>query len=254
MRSRCSVLITVLVLAAASRVQGQVLEARAPRFLDQWVWSIGAFGGIPLGDFRKHEDGGGGFELMVGVQPWRRQPLVIRTHLASLVYGNVQATGYQDVCDIFSCRTETVEYTARNHVMTSMHIGPEFFATDGFIRPFTYAMLGVTWFNSWANLQPTSATGPSGESASLFSSHNFSTAYGAGVRFVKTRFGREFGLELAARVNRNAKARYLTEEGVRINSSNQWEVTPTQTAAHVLGIHVGFWMGPYINWNERRVR
>ncbi|HEX7938326.1 MAG TPA: hypothetical protein VF483_04990 [Gemmatimonadaceae bacterium] len=243
-----------VALFVASPVMGQVLDARPPRLLDQWVWSIGAFGGIPLGDFRKHENGGGGFELMAGVQPWRRQPLVIRAHLASLVYGTVDAQGYQDVCDFFGCRTDTVSYNARDHVMTSFHIGPEFFATDGFLRPFVYSMLGVTWFNSWANLQPASAGGPSEGSTSLFSSHNFSTAYGAGVRFVKTRFGREYGLELAARVNRNAKARYLTEDGVRVNSSNQWEVTPTQTAAHVLTIHVGFWMGPYINWNERRIR
>lgn len=249
------ILAAAFALALAGRVEGQLLEARAPRLLDQWTWSLGAFGGIPLGDFRKHEDGGGGFELMVGFQPWRRQPLSIRTHIATLIYGNVSATGYQDVCDIFSCHQETVEYTARNHVMTSMHFGPEFFATDGFLRPFTYAMFGVTWFNSWANLQPTSAGGPSEGSASLFSSHNFSTAYGAGVRFVKTRFGREFGFELAARVNRNAKARYLTEGGVQYDSaSNTYFVTPTQTAAHVLGIHVGFWMGPFINWDERRVR
>ena len=252
---RATKLFAALMLVSATRVEGQLLEARAPRFLDQWTWSVGAWGGIPLGDFRKHEDGGGGFELMVGVQPFRRQPLTIRTHIATLVYGNITAVGSQDVCDFFGCTTETVEYTARNHVMTSMHIGPELFATDGFLRPFGYAMFGATWFNSWANLQPTSPGGPSEGSASLFSSHNFSTAYGAGLRFVKTRFGREFGFELAARVNRNAKARYLTEEGVQYDStSNTFYVTPTQTAAHVLGIHVSFWMGPYINWNERRVR
>jgi len=250
---RRTLLVAGLALVCAGRGEAQVLEARQPRFLDQWVWSFGVFGGLPLGDFHKHEDGGGGFELMVGVQPWRRQPFAIRSHLATLVYGSVDEQGQQQVCDIFSCRIETVDYNARNHVMTSLHFGPEFFATDGPFRPFAYAMFGITWFNSWANLQPTSPTGPSGESTSLFSSHNFSTAYGAGMRFVKTRFGREFGLELAARVNRNAKARYLTEDGVRINASNQWEVTPVRTAAHVLGIHIGFWMGPYINWDERRI-
>jgi hypothetical protein len=251
---RRHVLSAFLLCALASTASSQVLEARQPRRMDQWVWSLGGFGGIPLGDFRKHENGGGGIELMVGVQPWRRQPLVIRSHIATLIYGNVQATGYQDVCDFFGCRTETVDYTARNHTMTSLHVGPEFFATDGFYRPFVYAMFGTTWFNSWANLQPTSPTGPTQGSASLWSSNNFSTAYGAGIRFIRTRFGREFGFEFAARVNRNAKAEYLTEDGVRINASNEWEVTPVQTAAHVLGIHMSFWMGPYINWNERRIR
>jgi hypothetical protein len=250
-----AVVVCVLSLLGVSRVDGQIFDQRPNLFRDQWVWSLGAFGGIPLKDFRKHENGGGGFELMVGVQPWRRQPMTIRTHVATLIYGAVKGVGYQDVCDFFGCTTETVEYTARNHVMTSLHIGPEFFAIDGPIRPFAYAMYGITWFNSWANLQPSSPGGPTQSSASLFSSHNASAAYGAGVRFVATRFGREFGFELAGRVNRNDKARYLTEQGVQIDStSNTWYITPTQSAAHVLGIHMSFWMGPYINWNERRVR
>jgi hypothetical protein len=242
-----------LALACATVAEAQVLSARPPRLLDQWVWSAGGFAGIPLKDFRKHENGGGGFEGMLGFQPFRRQPLTFRTHLSFLIYGSIPGTGYQDVCDIFGCRTETVEYTARNHTMTAWHFGPEFFATDGFIRPFTYAMFGRTWFNSWANDPPTEPGGGSAGSTKLFSSNNFSTAYGAGVRFAGTRFGREFGLEVSGRVNRNVKARYLTEAGVAIDTvANEWVITPTQTAAHLLGIHVSFWMGPYINWNERR--
>ncbi len=242
-----------LTASANAQVFG-ASEVRPPRFLDQWVWGFDLFGGIPLGDFRKHENGGGGAEFMVGVQPWRRQPLLIRSHVATLIYGSVDAQGFQDVCDIFGCRTETVSYTARNHVMTSLHVGPEFFATDGPVRPFGFALLGITFFNSWANLQPTTPGGTSPGSSSLFSSNNFSTAYGAGVRFVKTKYGREFGLELASRVTRNAKARYLTEGGMTLRLDSTWDVTPQQSAAHVLGIHLGFWMGPYINWNERRER
>jgi len=166
----------------------------------------------------------------------------------------VRATGYQDVCDFFGCTTETVEYTARSHTMNSLHIGPEFFAIDGRIRPFGYAMAGVTWFHSSLNEPPTSPGGPSPGSQSLFWSNNFSTAYGAGLRFVGTRFGREMGFELAARVNRNAKATYITDGDVFFNSDGSVTITPQHTAAHVLGVHIGFWMGPYINWNERRGR
>lgn len=251
-RAQIALALTVLCTVPA---EAQLLDARPARTIDQWVWSFGAWGGIPLKDFRKHENGGGGFELMVGYQPWRRQPLAIRSHIATLVYGNVKGVGYQDVCDIFGCTRETVEYTARNHVMTSMHFGPEFFATDGRMRPFAYAMYGITWFNSWANLQPTSPGGPSEGSVSLFSSHNASAAYGLGVRFVGQKFGREIGFELAARVNRNPVARYLTERGVQIDSTtNTWYISPTQSAADVLGIHIAFYMGPFINWDERRVR
>ena len=245
-------LAAIAACVASVAADGQVVQARPPRFLDQWVFSVDAFGGFPLGDFHLHEDGGGGFQVMVGVQPWRRQPLLIRTHVATLVYGSVDAKGYQDTCDILGCRTEEVDYTARSHTMTSWHVGPEFFATDGTWRPFGYAMAGITWFHSWANDPPTSPGGPSTGSQSLFSSHNFSTAYGLGTRVVGQKFGREFGLELASRVTRNAKANYLTDGGVVFHTDGTTTVQPIQTAAHVLSIHVGFFMGPYINWNERR--
>jgi hypothetical protein len=190
-------------------------------------------------------------EGMLGFQPWRRQPLLIRGHISSLVYGSVQAEGQQQVCDFFSCHTETVSYNARSHTMTSLLAGPEFFATDGAWRPFAFALAGATFFRSWANLKPQSPSG-SESSVTLFSARNFSTSYGAGVRYVWTRFGREYGVEMASRVTRNAGARYLTESGLVQRPDGLFDVTPRQSAADVLGIHLGFWMGPYINWNERR--
>lgn len=252
--ARCTLLLVAGLSMLAEPAGGQVLEARQPRLLDQWVFSAGLFGGIPLGDFHKNEDGGGGFELMLGFQPFRRQPLLLRTHVATLMYGRVTATGYQDVCDIFGCTTEEVEYTARTHTMTSWHTGPEFFAIDGSIRPYGFALAGITWFHSSANEPPTTPGGPSTGSVSLFSSHNFSTAYTLGTRFVRSKFGREYGLDLGARVTRNAKANYLTDGGVRFYADGSMAVVPIQTAAHVFSIHVGFFMGPYINWNERRPR
>jgi hypothetical protein len=251
---RFSVRFALGALLLSGGVGAQVLEARPPSMADQWVFSAGAFGGIPLGDFRKHENGGGGWEFMLGFQPFRRQPMTIRAHFAQLIYGNITNTGYQEVCDFFGCTQEEIQYTARSHTMTSIHIGPEFFATDGFIRPFLYALVGTTWFHSSLNEPPTSPGGPSPGSTSLFWSNNMSAAYGAGVRFVGTRFGREMGLELAGRVTRNDKASYIVDGGVFFDSNGDVIITPVNTAAHVLGIHLSFYMGPFINWNERRPR
>jgi hypothetical protein len=244
---RVALLTTLLAQAAGA----QVIKAREPRLLDQWVFGASMFGGIPVGEFKKHEDGGGGGEVMIGFQPFRRQPLLLRGHVASLLYGAASAYGYQDVCDAFGCWTEEVRYNARNHTMTFLQAGPEFMATDGSWRPFGFALAGVTFFNSWANLRPTTPSGPAPSSESIFSSSNFSTAYGAGVRRVGISFGRESGFEIAFRVTRNAKAQYLTEDGLRRNSDGTWAVTPRTGAANVAGIHLGFWLGPYINWNER---
>ena len=205
-----------------------------------------------MGDFRRDEDGGGGGEFMLGIQPYRRQPLVLRMTVSSLVYGTAEATGFQDVCDAFTCWTEEVRYNARDHTMTVLQFGPEFMATDGHWRPFGYAVLGYTFFNSWANIQPTTPTGQGPESQTLFSSHNASSSYGTGLRYVRTKFGREHGFEFGFRFTRNAEASYLTERGISRNQDGTYSVSPRTGAANVLGIHIGYWMGPYINWNERR--
>jgi hypothetical protein len=247
---RSLLLSALLSCFLAANSSAQVISAREPKLLDQWVFGGSLFAGIPVGEFRKAEVGGGGGELMFGFQPFRRQPLLVRGQVGSLLYGTASAYGYQDVCDAISCWTEQVRYNARNHTMTFLQAGPEIMATDGTWRPFGYALAGYTFFNSWANLKPTTPTGTT-SSQSLFTSHNFSTSYGAGVRRVGTSFGRESGWELAFDVTRNAKARYLTEAGLVRRSDGTWDITPRSGAANVLGIHIGFWVGPYINWNER---
>src|SRR5689334_11123183 len=111
--------VVVMLLLTVGVAPAQVLDARLPRVSELWLYSIGGLRVLPLGDFGKHENGGGGFELMVGFQPFRREPLSIRTHVAWMIYGAVTGTAYQDTCDVFGCRTETVDYNARDHVMTS---------------------------------------------------------------------------------------------------------------------------------------
>lgn len=241
--------ITLLATLLAGTADAQVIQAREPKLKDQWVFGLNGFAGIPVGDFRKHEDGGGGAEMTIGFQPFRREPLVLRGTGGFLLYGRFNRNREADICDAFgNCTTEVVFYNARYHNMSFFQAGPELMATDGPWRPFAFALAGVTFFNSWANYGDPNR---SETSTSLLSSRNFSTAYGAGVRKVGRTFGRESGFELAFRVTRNAKARYLTEEGVRPRGDGTFEVTPRTGAANVAGIHIGIWMGPYINWNER---
>lgn len=244
---------SILSLLLTLPLGAQVLSPRDPSWTDLVVFSVSGFGGLPMGEFRNHENGGGGLDVMLGVQPIRRQPLVLRTQFAWMQYDGASAWGYQDVCDEFgACWTEEVQYKARNHSMFQLHGGPEIMATDGRWRPFGYALAGWTWFRSWVNLQPSTPSGPDPESQHLFSSRNVSTAYGAGVRRVGTFIGRESGWELSSRFVRNAKASYLTESGVVRNSDGTYSVTPRHGAANTLGFHIGFWIGPRVNWNERR--
>jgi len=241
---------TLLLGLLAQTAGGQIFSVRQPRLRDQWTFGGNFIAGIPVGEFRQNENGAGGGQLTFGFQPFRREPLVLRAQVGTLMYGTASAYGYQDVCDATGCWTEQVRYNARSHTMSSIHAGPELMATDGKYRPFGYALAGYTFFNSWANLLPTTPTGTT-STQSLFSSHNFSTSYGGGLRRVGKTFGRESGLELAFDVTRNANARYLTEAGLSRQTDGTWIISPRSGAANVLGIHLGFWVGPYINWNER---
>lgn len=245
---RIALLTTLLALPASA----QVIESRLPKVTDQWLFSGSLFGGLPVGEFKNHEDGAGGIALMLGFQPWRRQPLVMRADFAGMQYGNVNARAFQDVCDaVGNCWTEEVTYSARNHNMMFFQAGPEFMATDGTWRPFGFALVGTTVFSSRATVLANTPLGPDTETRNLFASSNLSTAYGAGVRRVTTKHGREGGFELSLRVTRNAKARYLTESGMNRRADGTWDVSPREGAANVLGIHLGFWVGPHIMWNER---
>ena len=245
--------IAFIALLVAAPSSAQVIGARQASRSDQWTFGVAAYGGIPVGEFRQHENGGGGGEIVVGYQPWRRQPAVLRGQFGALLYGSASAEGYQDVCDEdgTNCFTELVSYRARNHTMMFLQGGPEFMATDGTWRPFGYALAGWTFFNSWANPKRTTPSGPDPESVHLFSSRNFSTTYGVGLRRVGEGGGRASGFEFGARVTRNAKARYLTEDGVYRLPNGQYAVMPRNGAANVLLIHVGWYVGPRVGWWER---
>lgn len=243
---------SLLLVLLAGPLAAQVIQPREPKWTDKWNFGIGLFGGVPVGEFKNNVDGGGGLDVMLGFQPWRRQPLSIRGNAVLMDYGGLRQRGYQEVCDQFgSCFYDEVEFDARNHTAMFFQGGVELMATDGRWRPFSFALAGTTLFHS---TMTTPATSPSGTNSSetLFSSHNFSTAYGLGFRRVGTRWGRETGFEISSRLTRNGKSSYLTEGSITQDADGTVRFTPREGAANIIGVHIGFWMGPYINWNERR--
>lgn len=192
-------------------------------------------------------------DIFLGFQPFRREPLSFRGNVQFMKYGSLKARGFQDVCDGFgNCQTEEVEYDARAHNMYLFQAGPEIMAVDGKLRPYAFALAGATVFNSTETLAPSSPSGQGPVTESFFTSSNFSTSYGGGLRYVGTRWGRESGFEISGRFTRNMKATYLTEKGITRQPDGTWVAVPHNGAAHVIGIEIGFWLGPYINWNERR--
>jgi hypothetical protein len=243
--------IAVLATFLASGAEAQIFGSRSPRQTDQWIFNIQGLAALPVGDFRKDEKLGGGVEIAVGFQPFRRQPLVLRTNLGGIMYERYSDNYDGEVCDYFgnNCTQETLFYDSQSHYMSFIQAGPEFMATDGRWRPYGFALAGVTFFNSTARFGDASSS--SSAPRSLFASHNFSTSYGIGVRRIGSNFGREGGWDFAVRFTRNAKARYLTENGVYRDANGNYAISPRSGAANVLFIQIGVTGGPFVNWNER---
>jgi hypothetical protein len=239
--------LAVLPLATAA---AQIIQPNQAKATDLFTVGASFMGGLPVGEFRREDNGGFGGEVVLGFQPFRGQPLLIRGSAGGMKYGSRKAWGYQETCDDNGCWLEEQEYDARSHSMYNLQIGPEVFLTSGTIRPFAFATLGRTFFSSRANFKPTT---PYGEewSQGIFSSNNFSTTYGGGLRWMATTSGRQIGFELSARVHRNIGAEYLTEPRVTENPDGSLVIDPAYGAAHVLGIQLGIWFGPHVRWNQR---
>jgi hypothetical protein len=223
----------------------QSRQERQPSWTDKWILGVSGFGGIPVGEFKDHEDGGGGAEFVLGFQPFRGQPLSLRGNASFMDYGGVRQRGFQESCDAFgNCWFDEIEFDASDHTMFVFQGGAELMPTVGAWRPFAFALAGTTLFRSNATITATSPSGPEQETESIFSSSNFSASYGVGIRRITVVGGRELGFELSTRFLQNAKASYLTEESVTQNPDGSYTTTPRNGAANIVGIHLGVWLGP----------
>lgn len=239
-----------LAVAPAAAASGQIIQPPAPKITDLFTIGASFQGGLPVGDFRREDNGGFGGEVVLGFQPFRGQPLLLRASGGGIKYGTKKAWGYQETCDDSGCWVEEKEYDARSHSMYTFQFGPEFFLTTGKVRPFAFATVGRTVFSSRANFKPTTPYGQEW-SQGIFSSNNLSTTYGGGLRWMATQAGRQIGFEMSGRVHRNIGAEYLTERRVVENPDGSLTIDPAYGAAHVVGIQLGIWIGPHVRWNSR---
>jgi hypothetical protein len=239
------------LILTSSVAEAQVFASRPPRALDQWIIGITAFPAFPVGDFRQDQKFGAGLDLNVGYQPFRREMTVIRANFGFLQYDSYNRNESAEICDFFgnNCSNETIFYDSQNHSTSFIHGGPEFMVTAGKWRPFVYGVGGVTFFHSTARFGD--AFNSSSGTRTLFVSSNVSSAYGLGVRRVAGRDGRQHGWELGVRFTRNAKAEYLTKEGVYRDSFGNYAVSPKTGQANFITVHIGYSGGPRVNWNER---
>ena len=80
------------------------------------------------------------------------------------------------------------------------------------------------------------------------------TALKPGLGFAEIRIGMN-GYEFSSgniSFYSNENAEYLTERNIVRQPDGTWVATPQRGFANLIRVEIGFWFGPYINWNERR--
>jgi hypothetical protein len=240
-----------LLAMVSQTAAAQVIQSRQPSIWDQWIAGINGVGVFPQGEFRQQDNFGAGVEINLGFQPFRRQPLVLRGDVGWMQYDGYNRNDSQEVCDWdgSNCQNETVFYDSQSHNMWWFHGGSEVMATHGIWRPYAYAAGGWTLFYSSARFGPAGFSGSEGNR--LHAKSSLTSAYGIGVRRVTARDGRQYGWDFAVSFTRNAKAEYVTMEGVYRNPDGSYAVRPTVGGANVLKIHIGITSGPNVHWSER---
>lgn len=248
----------VLLLLPATTLRGQrtperppvditaETDARRPSKGDPFSGSLIGHWAIPVGQFHRNEDGGGGIGLHGAYAVDRARMLSLRLDGAFLAYGyvrrNRRVPSYDDFTGEF-LGYEDVSYAVRQHQMYSVDFGPELTALRGRWRPYTFATAGLSYFRSSMNIRPPEYSDDSGDDRTIFSAGNFAWTTGFGFRY-GSNLPRGGLFDFGLRFRRNDRARYANDKALRTNSSGVVTVTPFYGSANLLSVYAGFWVGP----------
>ena len=216
-----------------------------PSKVDLLSGSIFGDWGVPVGAFRRNEDGGGGlgFHGAYALDPGRH--VALRAEGGFLEYGyvtsDITVPAYDDGGSYVG--NTKVSYTLREHQMYTLDIGPEVTARRGAVRPYGFATAGVSYFLSRMNVRPPQYDGDDGVDRTIFSSGNFAWSTGVGLR-LGSHDARSGLFDIGIRFRRNARARYANDRSLTNVSGGPVLVTPFYGSANLITIYAGAWVGP----------
>jgi len=212
---------------------------------DPFSGSIVGDWAFPIGAFRQHEDGGGGFYVDGAYALDRARHLALRVDGGFLLYGYVShdldVPEYDDIGNFLGY--QNVSYAVRQHQMYSLDIGPEITALSGNVRPYAFATAGVSYFYSSVNLRPPQYAGDQGIDRTVLSSGNLAWSTGVGVR-IGGENPRSGSFDVGIRFRRNSRAHYVNDSSLSTLSDGTVVATPYYGSANMLQVYAGFWVGP----------
>jgi opacity protein-like surface antigen len=189
----------------------------------------------PVGDFRQNvrQGFGGAGHFVLGLDP---QAIIgIRIDAGFINYGN--DTHYVP----FSTSVRQIivrEETSNNIVVAS--IGPQLTLPIGGVRPYVNAGIGLAYFYTQTSLATDDNSQQIAQTTN-YSDNSLAYTAGAGFNVPLTSGSSPISLNVGARYNSVASARYLTKGDIMDDPNSQFGIiiTPHETAADFIAYQVG---------------
>jgi len=189
----------------------------------------------PVGDFRQNvrQGFGGAGHFVLGLDP---QAIIgIRIDAGFINYGN--DTHYVP----FSSSVRQIivrEETSNNIVVAS--IGPQLTLPIGGVRPYVNAGIGLAYFYTQTSLATDDNSQQIAQTTN-YSDNSLAYTAGAGFNVPLTSGSSPISLNVGARYNSVASARYLTKGDIMDDPNSQFGIiiTPHETAADFIAYQVG---------------
>jgi hypothetical protein len=140
---------------------------------------------------------------------------------------------------------ENVSFAVRKHQMYTLDMGPEVTALRGFVRPYGFAMAGLSYFVSQLNVRPPQYAGDDAVDQTVFSAGNFAWTTGLGLR-IGSHDPRGGLFDIGIRFRRNERAHYANDRAISTLQDGTVVVTPFYGSANMITIYAGFWVGPKV--------
>ncbi len=239
---RCALAVAVLGLAAAPRLEAQVV-VRRPRPASEAPITTFAGGALayadPRGDFARYVNGAFGVtgHLLHALDP--EGIVAIRADLGYLNYGQVtrrQPLGGGALGLI------TVDVTTSNNIVFG-GLGLQMMTPRGAVRPYVNGSAGFSYFFTASSVEGSGNAQPFAESQN-FSDGGFTTIWGGGVYVPFHASGAPLALDLSVQAHRNSDIQYLNESSIYIkDTATPPVITPIRGPADFLTFRLGVTVG-----------
>lgn len=192
---------------------------------------------LPVGEFSRYVNVGGGLNLFGALPLARRGAASIRLDATFLIYGSETRRAPLSG----TVQLVTVEVTTSNQII-GLAIGPQLTATSGGIRPYVNGQVGFSYFATVSSVRGTNDVEDFARSTN-FDDITLALRGGAGVWLRLTHGRTPVWLDLSAEYVRNGRVQYLREGSITFDQTGAPIYHPIESETHLWQVQVGIAVG-----------